>query len=450
MKKSPTISSSPKSLSSKRNQCHFPTGSAKSPDKLDGHIKLESHTVVTNSHGNAINSGSHIGGSVAAARLLDLGKRLLEATREGKTDLVRQLVVDHGAPFTSDWLGTTALHVAAQNGFVEIAEILLNGGVNRDAKTKLERTALHLAAQSGCIEIVDLLLSNGADVNARDMLKMTPLHWAVERGHYSVCNRLLVSGADVTIKSKFQLTPLDIAKNSEYYDMIELLGGWLSVGQASGVVCQTFRGSSLNVSGLHQYHAEFKLDQFSHDLNQMFNLGCESSNDEATPFVYHHPSMIPSATNKNSTFRNQHQYQRQTIAATLKGPVAQVPSTTDDNISDNNNGSDELLDFDYQLAHIDPAHGATNGRGGIPATTASLTVDSVSASGVNESLADRCIDLVGLDLEFESEFLNFLKASDSEDDDEANVSYLKKKVEDLQKENKQLRQQVEQLSTTSP
>lgn len=173
---------------------------------------------VVNEHGSAASNGPQ----AVSARLMDLGKKLLEASKQGHTDIVRQLVVNSGAPFTSDWLGTTALHLAAQNGHFEIAEILLRGGVNRDARTKLDRTALHLAAQVGSLEVVDLLLIHGSDVNASDMLKMSPLHWAVERGHVCVVEKLLVSGADVQAKSKFQLTPIDIALNSDSYEMVEL------------------------------------------------------------------------------------------------------------------------------------------------------------------------------------------------------------------------------------
>lgn len=168
------------------------------------------------------NANENASGNAAAARLLDLGKRLLEATKEGKVGLVRELVVDSGAPFTSDWLDTTALHIAAQNGFSEIAEILIQGGINKDARTKLKRTPLHLAAQSGSLEVVDLLIRNGSDVNCCDMLKMTPLHWAVERRHICVVRRLLMANADYKIKSKFQLTPLDIAKNSSFFEIVEL------------------------------------------------------------------------------------------------------------------------------------------------------------------------------------------------------------------------------------
>lgn len=124
----------------------------------------------TNTNEPPSDSHTNFVGQAVSARLMDMGKRLLDAAREGRVDHVRQLVVDSGAPFTSDWLGQSALHLAAQNCHVEIAEILLRGGVNRDAKTKLGNTPLHFAAQSGCLEVVDLLLIHGCDVNARDML----------------------------------------------------------------------------------------------------------------------------------------------------------------------------------------------------------------------------------------------------------------------------------------
>lgn len=385
---------------------------------------------------NANGSGASInGGNAAAARLLDLGKRLLEATREGQIEAVRQLVVDQGAPFTSDWLGTTALHVAAQNGFVEIAEILLNGGVNRDAKTKLERTALHLAAQSGSAEIVDLLILSGADVNARDMLKMTPLHWAVERGHFSVVERLLVSGADLFLKSKFQLTPVDIARNSECYDVIELLNNWMGVGGGSGI-CQN---SSSNLNGqpqqLLQQQPQMNLNQFSQDLNQLFNFGSGFSSDDS-PLVAH--TMTTATASKTSMFRNQ----STGVCNTTAIPI--LPQ----------NESHDILDFDCQLALID----SMNSRGSSGGTSSAMNAGGFvscgsggagSGSGV-ESPEDKCMDLAGLgwnNLDIEPEF--FLRSNDS-DDGEPNVEYLMKVVEELQKENKQLRQQVEQLSTTSP
>ncbi|XP_044305188.1 GA-binding protein subunit beta-2 isoform X3 [Varanus komodoensis] len=142
--------------------------------------------------------------------LVDLGKRLLEAARKGQDDEVRTLMAN-GAPFTTDWLGTSPLHLAAQHGHYSTAEVLLRAGVSRDARTKVDRTPLHMAAADGHLHIVELLIRNGADVNAKDMLKMTALHWATEHNHREVVELLVRYGADVHAFSKFDKSAFDIA-----------------------------------------------------------------------------------------------------------------------------------------------------------------------------------------------------------------------------------------------
>ncbi|XP_064836395.1 GA-binding protein subunit beta-2-like isoform X4 [Oncorhynchus masou masou] len=154
--------------------------------------------------------------------LVDLGKRLLEAARKGQDDEVRTLMAN-GAPFTTDWLGTSPLHLAAQHGHYSTAEVLLRAGVSRDARTKVDRTPLHMAASEGHTVIVDLLVRSGADINAKDMLKMTALHWAAQNGHQRVAETLVKHGADVHALSKFDKTPFDIAGDIQNADLMLLL-----------------------------------------------------------------------------------------------------------------------------------------------------------------------------------------------------------------------------------
>ncbi|KAK3598060.1 hypothetical protein CHS0354_042433 [Potamilus streckersoni] len=154
--------------------------------------------------------------------LVDLGKRLLDAAKRGDTDEVRTLM-SNGAPFTTDWLGTSPLHFAAQYGHLSTAEVLLRAGISRDARTKVDRTPLHVAAQEGHVEIVQLLLQHAADIDAKDMLKMTPLHWATEKGHIPVIECLLKQGADVNCENKFDKTPLDISIQNGRPDIAQIL-----------------------------------------------------------------------------------------------------------------------------------------------------------------------------------------------------------------------------------
>ncbi|GFO07683.1 GA-binding protein subunit beta-1 [Plakobranchus ocellatus] len=154
--------------------------------------------------------------------LVDLGKRLLEAAKRGETDAVRALM-SNGAPFTTDWLGTSPLHFAAQYGHQDTAEVLLRAGISRDARTKVDRTPLHVASQEGHMSIVQLLLQSNADIDAKDMLKMTPLHWSTEKGHVAIIGILIRHGADITSEDKFNRTPVDIALNNGRTDIAQLL-----------------------------------------------------------------------------------------------------------------------------------------------------------------------------------------------------------------------------------
>ena len=122
------------------------------------------------------------GNALSNASLVELGKQLLSASRDGDKAEVSRLLAK-GAPMTTDWLGTSPLHLAAQYGHLEAAEVLLRSGSQRDARTKVEKTPLHVAAQEGHDNIVELLLSNGADVDTPDMVKTTNKLFSVNYIH---------------------------------------------------------------------------------------------------------------------------------------------------------------------------------------------------------------------------------------------------------------------------
>ncbi|XP_065170782.1 GA-binding protein subunit beta-1 isoform X2 [Atheta coriaria] len=147
---------------------------------------------------------------------------LLQAAQDGEVEEIRRLLAK-GAPFTADWLGTSPLHLAAQNNHLEICEIFLRAGMFKDTRTKVERTPLHMAAYEGHLEIVECLLRHGADGDAKDMLQMTPLHWAAQNGHAEIAAALIRSGASVNVTNKFDLTPMEIAVQIDRSDIVEII-----------------------------------------------------------------------------------------------------------------------------------------------------------------------------------------------------------------------------------
>ena len=62
-------------------------------------------------------------------------------------------------------------------------------------------TPLHVAAQNGHLDVVRLLVAAGATVNAamssHGILGITPLHLAVEAGHLDVMDVLIEAGCNV-------------------------------------------------------------------------------------------------------------------------------------------------------------------------------------------------------------------------------------------------------------
>ncbi|KAH1027422.1 hypothetical protein HUJ05_000934 [Dendroctonus ponderosae] len=102
------------------------------------------------------------------ANINELGKQLLKFAFEGNIREVRALLAQ-GSPLISDWLGTSPLHLAAQNNNVEVCEALLKGGILKDARNKVDRTPLHLAAYEGHYGTTETLLKHGADINCKDM-----------------------------------------------------------------------------------------------------------------------------------------------------------------------------------------------------------------------------------------------------------------------------------------
>ncbi len=146
---------------------------------------------------------------------------LLQASKDGDTTKVHECM-KNGAPFTTDWLGTSPLHFAAKHNHVETCATLLRAGISKDAKTKVDRTPLHFAVYEGHYEVVKLLLSANCDIEQIDMLKMTPLHWAVEKCHYGIVELLLERGANRNIVSKFGKSPYTMARQKGDVQLLRL------------------------------------------------------------------------------------------------------------------------------------------------------------------------------------------------------------------------------------
>lgn len=171
--------------------------------------------------------------------------------------------------------GYTALHLAALNNHVEVAQQLVHAGrANPDLQNVNLQTALHLAVERQHTQIVRLLVREGADLNIADKDGDTPLHEALrhhtlsqlrqlqdvqdvgkllmglggqgqdKRSSASIACFLAANGADLTAKNKKGQTPLDLCpdpnlcrtldkchREKRAQDCLDMIGG---VAMSSG------------------------------------------------------------------------------------------------------------------------------------------------------------------------------------------------------------------------
>ncbi|MEO2159012.1 MAG: ankyrin repeat domain-containing protein, partial [bacterium] len=97
--------------------------------------------------------------------------------------------------------GMTALHWAAENGDIEMVEVLLSAGAGLNSTTRLgSYTPLHLASKMGRDTVIRALLGAGQDPNVPALSGMTALHYAAASGSIEAVDILVNGGAEVDAK----------------------------------------------------------------------------------------------------------------------------------------------------------------------------------------------------------------------------------------------------------
>ena len=135
----------------------------------------------------------------------------------------------HGA--TANGLGVSGrthhrdipLHLAARNGDMKLARLLIDKGADINAEDGWRRTPLHWATENCHTDLVKLLIDKGAEVNAKDDWQQTPLLWAVDAGHTDLAKLLIEKGANVNLGDSWGITPIYIAAYHGNTDLTRLL-----------------------------------------------------------------------------------------------------------------------------------------------------------------------------------------------------------------------------------
>ena len=164
---------------------------------------------------------------VLSSSNLALAGQIHEAVKNNDLAKVRSLIQDSpDLVFSKDEDGFTPLHLAAANGYRDMAELLVTNKADPNAKDNGQSTPLHQAVAAGGehLDLLELLITHQADVNAADINGLTPLHYATLADDGKAVKLLLTHGAHPDVRDNVDgNTPLIIATGKGYKDVAEIL-----------------------------------------------------------------------------------------------------------------------------------------------------------------------------------------------------------------------------------
>ncbi|XP_075069745.1 transient receptor potential cation channel subfamily A member 1 isoform X2 [Mixophyes fleayi] len=122
---------------------------------------------------------------------------------------------------------SSPLHVAVQNGRLEIVKACIGYGAKIDLKQNDNATALHFAATQGATEIVKFMVSSYTGektiVDLPDGNNETPLHKSSLFDHVDLAEYLISMGANIDSVDKELRTPLLLATSCSAWKTVNLL-----------------------------------------------------------------------------------------------------------------------------------------------------------------------------------------------------------------------------------
>ncbi|MCR4623430.1 MAG: ankyrin repeat domain-containing protein [Alphaproteobacteria bacterium] len=199
-------------------------------------------------------------------------------------DLVKLLLKFDADVKASNDRGITALHLAAQEGYAEIAELLIKHGANVNAESEDGRTPLFFAEN---VKTAELLIEHGADIywknrNGDTALLSVLKNERIQIEKYYLVKRLLKSGADVNASNR-GITALHLAAQEGYVEIAELLikyGANVNASDDNGntALLFAFNNKNLEIMNLLLDHGA-KIDSINVVFPNMLKWAVESKDD---------------------------------------------------------------------------------------------------------------------------------------------------------------------------
>ncbi len=121
---------------------------------------------------------------------------LINAVKKGSLIIVELLLAKSANVNLSLQNGTTCLHIASSNNYLDIAKALIKNGAELNTKNENGSTALINAAKNGHNDFTAFLIEKEADVNLVDNYGQSALFYATENGYNEIVEQLIMAGCE--------------------------------------------------------------------------------------------------------------------------------------------------------------------------------------------------------------------------------------------------------------
>ena len=161
--------------------------------------------------------------------ITQLNKEWFQAVTRNDTQCIARFLENGFDIETRNDTQYTALHVAAEHNYTDMANLLLDNKAIIDSKRSYEYTPLLDAAAYGHVEMTLFLLKRGANVHERDDSEWSMLHWIANEDHVALIHALSIQlpaiiPSLITVKRWNGIAPLHMVNSADMAKQLILLG----------------------------------------------------------------------------------------------------------------------------------------------------------------------------------------------------------------------------------
>lgn len=149
-------------------------------------------------------------------------QKMKNAVKYGQIETVKELLDQDKSLINVTTIFGTWLHLAAEKGQVEIAEYLIEAGIDINEKAEIGNTsAICEAIQAENLEIVKMLIKHNVRLDTSNA-KNNPLFDAIDTGNLEIVKCLIETGIDYLVKYNLSYGEVDAYKYSTIYGTDEI------------------------------------------------------------------------------------------------------------------------------------------------------------------------------------------------------------------------------------